>query len=410
MNDYRLPILPEWATDNAAAVAEPSGAKKLQGWIPPILSPPTPGEKPPAEWFNWLQRQAFRSAQWQRGADRRRLFHVPTLATSFGLPFVGTDHAASNLKRVPHAGGDGFAGWELLFDGRRVHVGSTLPAMASRKMLVPEQTLSDTYYPGIPNLNSESMAFDGTCVYRVFGPAFGTQKAYKYNAETNALIWSSDDLTGLPHPGGSGGPTMAYAFGFVWVGGWTGKDLYKVNAGTGALVATLSLNVEPRCLEFDGTHLWASGGTAETSLDRVDSSDVVVNVSGGAIQSPNHLAFDGETLWTANNTGTPNLLGFDPSTGAEASPARVIELAGNPTIETLFFDGRFLWALEESAGIGLDGTVHKVHPDHGEVGTILVRDLRARAGLRSAAFDGTHLWVVSSAAGNGTHLVRILAA
>lgn len=48
--------LPQWADGGGADVVEPAGGKKSLGWVD--------GEAPPAEYFNWLQRQTFLWIEW----------------------------------------------------------------------------------------------------------------------------------------------------------------------------------------------------------------------------------------------------------------------------------------------------------------------------------------------------------
>ena len=48
--------LPRWATDGGANVVEPSSGKKDDGW--------TVNEKPPASYFNWLQKMAYTWLAW----------------------------------------------------------------------------------------------------------------------------------------------------------------------------------------------------------------------------------------------------------------------------------------------------------------------------------------------------------
>lgn len=71
---------PRWADSGATAIVEPPSGKKDVGW--------GVGEKPPAQFFNWLQNNAY---QWIQYFDKRS----PPAWQPAGPPFVDRDAGPS---------------------------------------------------------------------------------------------------------------------------------------------------------------------------------------------------------------------------------------------------------------------------------------------------------------------------
>lgn len=109
--------VPEWATGGGAAVTEPGSGKKSLGWII--------GELPPAQYFNWYQRAAYRWINWLKGVfdgteGDFRLLHARTNANEspFRVSMGPESHSSGNAWRPIISGNAGGNRHARLFSGK----------------------------------------------------------------------------------------------------------------------------------------------------------------------------------------------------------------------------------------------------------------------------------------------------
>ena len=93
--------LPRWADTVAgdpAKVSEPASGKKDIGWVV--------GEKPPAQWKNWLQLQIYNWLVWLDAfeTEAHTWTQLQTLQSHNGAPDLVPEGGARQLARVAHAG------------------------------------------------------------------------------------------------------------------------------------------------------------------------------------------------------------------------------------------------------------------------------------------------------------------
>jgi len=78
---------PDWATGASADVVEPTAGKKLVGWVA--------GERPPAQYMNWLAERVRDYLQWLVDRPRQVLAQEFLLEPGGNAPVWGDDHWAS---------------------------------------------------------------------------------------------------------------------------------------------------------------------------------------------------------------------------------------------------------------------------------------------------------------------------
>lgn len=176
--------IPEWATDAAALITTPSGAKQILGWIA--------GEIPPAGAFNWFQKFVHKWVEYI-DAGRPRTFDTleeATAVSTAGKPILVHEYdPALGFMEVTHQG----------------DLGAYVPAASEVKAV----TCTGVY-----------VAVSSGAVVMVFNRTLGTQIGGMAQADTLALAGAPDGTITLVTA------TRVKRFstadlGVTWVEDWT---------------------------------------------------------------------------------------------------------------------------------------------------------------------------------------------
>ncbi len=106
------------------------------------------------------------------------------------------------------------------------------------------------------------------------GTAFGDDHLWQLGGDK---IRKVDPQTGkvvhtIPAPDGDKGSGLAWADGYLWVGGYKSQKVYKIDPQTGALLKTIEADRAVTGVSWTEGHLWyaALATTDEVELRRVD--------------------------------------------------------------------------------------------------------------------------------------------
>lgn len=178
---------------------------------------------------------------------------------------------------------------------------------------------------------------------------------------------------------------IAFDGAYMWVLDGAGDILHVIRASDGELVATYPSNQDINDLAFDGTKMWAVGGQGTVSA--LDASDGhVIGTYAFVGNGPNAIAFDGSKIWvTSYEAGNTNVNVFRASDGAHLMALTAGN--GGDGARGLAFDGKRMWVADETDN---KVTVFRVS-DGAQVANLNV------ASPSYLAFDGTQMWVTSSA-------------
>ena len=88
----------------------------------------------------------------------------------------------------------------------------------------------------------------------------------------------------------------------VWVTDYNGAKLLKLDAA-GAVLQTVTVQIQPRFAVFDGANIWVPHATANSvSVVRASSGAVLATLTGNGLGFPATAAFDGERILVTNGT------------------------------------------------------------------------------------------------------------
>lgn len=206
------------------------------------------------------------------------------------------------------------------FDGANIWVANTGSTGSLTKLRARDGALLGTYNLGSPPYG---IAFDGSNIWVTFsssglgkfdlngnlivsystcsnprGIAFGGASLWVTCSMSSQveMVRPSDGNSSLISVGTSPG-TVVFDGTYVWVGNFGSSTLTKINAGNGAVVATISgIGTNPAGLSFDGTNLWVS---SYQQLARVRPTDGAV-LNTFTVPQSYGLAFDGADIWITN--------------------------------------------------------------------------------------------------------------
>jgi len=183
---------------------------------------------------------------------------------------------------------------------------------------------------------------------------------------------------------GAGPLGMCFDGANIWVANFGNGTVSKVNASTGATIATYGAAIETSGICFDGVSIWV----ASYFFNEV----VKLNASTGAVigfynvgTHPYSVCFDGSSIWTANRDST-NVTKLNANTGAVIGTYSVGTLPS-----AVCFDGSSIWV----ANFG-SGNVSKLNPTNG----VVLGTYNAGTGPYGICFDGASIWVANYVSSN----------
>lgn len=156
-------------------------------------------------------------------------------------------------------------------------------------------------------------------------------------------------------------------------------QLLKLNANTGAVLATYTGLTSPTKIAFDGTNLWLAEQTSNR-IAKVRRTDGVVLSRVNVGRSPAHLVFDGSRIWTANGPDL-TLSVVDVATGAVVT---TVPVSAQPLF--LVFDGEAVWST------GIFSPVERVDM------STFARSEETTSGtyIPGGTYDGVNAWFFSN--------------
>lgn len=237
---------PEWASGGGAAITEPSSGKKSLGWV---------AEKPPHQFFNWLQNIVYKWTLWLERAQ-----------TTTIKAMTNWRHLGSPIKSLQ----------DLVWGG------------GSLVMVVGKHDTPSW-------LNAASISTDGGLTWTNSNPFGGVLNVFVSTAAWNGSVWVA---------GGQGGNLATSPDGITWTTRTSGigGTIYSV-----VWSSTLSLFVAS-----DGTNIITSPtGVTWTLQSAVAGGQIAENgagllVSWAAVAGTIYTSTNG-TTWTLQPTNLPTL-------------------------------------------------------------------------------------------------------
>lgn len=230
------------------------------------------------------------------------------------------------------------------------------------------------------------------------------------------LLWRQSEglLRGFPRGGSPSGDAYAWGAGSwgatrriisdgaaLWVLGET--QLARINP-TGGVLFSESHNGEPAELVSDGSDIWVLEPGSGQLKGRSGTNGAVFATHNACAPGSGSkgLLFDGTSLWVAC-TGANSLFRLE-FTGLRQLRTESVPLTFSPGV--LEFDGRYMWAANETAG----GAVTRIDSRGQAADTVVLAeptgDGTAAARVLSLRFDGAWLWALVRTSPHRTVLVK----
>jgi YVTN family beta-propeller protein len=222
------------------------------------------------------------------------------------------------------------------------------------------------------------------------GPAGPLEPGALSDSLIATLSWGHPSVTTIPNVGNS--PRgLCFDGNFIWVTLFGDNKVAKVNATTGAIVASVSVGTGPIAVCFDGTDIWVANSTSNNVSEIDPSSNAVLKtISVGT--GPSGICSDGTNIWTANsgaNTVTKVTPGNPPTTAT-------INVDRQPT--GICFDGTSVWTANKKGDLASEllgsDTLSQIN-----VATSVVVTAAVGLGADAVCFDGMNLWSANSGGG-----------
>ena len=237
---------------------------------------------------------------------------------------------------------------------------------------------------------------------RPWGIAFDGSHIWVTNfsgAELTRINITDSSVTG-PISGISNPKEIVYDGKYLWVTSLNVIDkklniINKIDIATSSIEWSTSLIGQAYGVAFDGRNIWVANPILEGSdytVSKIINGEIpeveYIKVGG----SPRCVAFDGKHIWA---TILPNIVQkIDINTD---EVVQTVIVGQNPT--QIAFDGRFIWISNQK-----DSTVSKI--DINSTGPDpVVATVNVEFTPRGIAFDGRHIWVANSNSDNTNNRV-----
>jgi YVTN family beta-propeller protein len=221
------------------------------------------------------------------------------------------------------------------------------------------------------------MTFDGTHMW-VGCSGHVPMSIQEYNVSDGTLLRTitNSDLNGS---------SLVYDGENIWSDGFS-NDVIKVNASTGAIVASYPVGTEPYGLAFDGQYVWVANYGSSSVSKVLATTGAVTTYSLPTCAHPEGMAFDGSHVWVSCNVNSQIVLELNATGGVTAT----ITVGNEPS--GMAFDGTNIWVANS-----FDNTVSRIN-----VATKVVLTVAANVTPWAVAFDTKYIWLTSAALSNCT--------
>ncbi len=293
-----------------------------------ITTGTTPTTYDPTSSVSRLQMAAFLSRTVDRTLQRasRRAamdqFWTPQTAQSLGLTTLATGPPNSQMLRFDgddiwvanytatvsrvHASdgrlletwGPASSAWGVLVAMGRIFV-SGAESPGKLYQIIPSQGAGavTTVASNLGN-GARGIAFDGT---RIWTADFGPPGAVSIATPGPTIPWTVTTVTtGFTDPIGA-----LFDGSNVWITDNVAGTLLKLGS-TGAILQTVTLDVQPANPVFDGANIWVPNNTSPGSISvvRASSGAILATLTGNGLAGPYTAAFDGQRVLVTNLFGS----------------------------------------------------------------------------------------------------------
>lgn len=227
----------------------------------------------------------------------------------------------------------GFQCTDIIFDGSYIWISSD--GVTTGVVRVEPHTGVVNFFPIASQIRG--LAFDGGYIWAT---GYSTDQLFQINTGTGAIVATYGTL-------GGGGPS-----GVIHVNGvlfWVNVNLIagqyyltKMNTdGSGAFSYPITAEA-PRWLVYDGDAIWIPSSNASNRLIRFDLASAAEKQVYVLPDTVLDIAFDQNFLWLSA-PATRRLLVIRPIDGKTMANIGALSPSGLGTIERLFFDGHAVW-------------------------------------------------------------------
>jgi uncharacterized repeat protein (TIGR02543 family) len=192
---------------------------------------------------------------------------------------------------------------------------------------------------------------------------------------------------GSPGPGAVVG-RLADDGSYVWATTEAGNEVFKIDASTGTVVATITGIDYPVGITSDGANVWVASygsGAGDTTVTEINAASAAIENTITVGLGPYSIFSDGTHVWVANrgNTVSPGntISVIDASTGLVTN---TITVGNQPS--SVVSDGTDLWVANHG-----DDTLSEINIATQTV--INTFSLPSGGGIYSITATGTHVWV-----------------
>ena len=175
---------------------------------------------------------------------------------------------------------------------------------------------------------------------------------------------------------------------YVWATLEAGNEVFKIDASTGVVVATITGIDYPVGISSDGANVWVASygsGAGDTTVTEINAASAAIENTITVGMGPYSIFSDGTHVWVANrgNTASPGdtISVIDAATGLVTN---TITVGNQPS--SVVSDGTDLWV----ANYG-DDTLSEINISSQTV--INTFSLPSGGGLYSITATGSHVWV-----------------
>lgn len=236
-----------------------------------------------------------------------------------------------------------------------------------------------TYTVGLPAASPHGIAFDGVNMWIANGES-GSNTVSVLQAATGALVMTAT-VNYDPQ-------AVAFDGSQIWVanfGDGAGNTVSVLNASTGATVRTVTVGFSPRALAFDGQHMWVAN-SQDGTLSVIDAPTGTSVMTITLTPDVRGLAFDGDKMWVVRND-------LNSVTAIRVTDKTVLgtyPVGFNPW--GVAFDGAYIWVSNFGDGSMANDSVTVLRASDGAlVDTVPVGDSPT-----AMAFDGAFMWIVNA--------------